>query len=165
MSGQGHLILEIYSVEVDTSPWVGKGGNLMAESYKTAGVSLWDIFATVPVPRDASGKRFQLQGILALTVAALLAGRQELCSIARWGRGCSKKQLARLGIERPKSPCHATYHNLGIHLTLPTTITCGLWSRILPIELRGPGITSAAMAIRAFSTVSRPRTPSSSPPQ
>jgi hypothetical protein len=47
-----------------------------------------------------------------LTVAALLAGRQGLCAIARWGRGCSKKQLARLGIDRPKSPCHATYHNV-----------------------------------------------------
>ena len=84
----------------------------MAESDNTSGVSLWDLFAKVPDPRDASGKRFPLQGILSLTVAALLAGRQGLCAIARWGRGCSKKQLARLGIDRPKSPCHATYHNV-----------------------------------------------------
>jgi hypothetical protein len=84
----------------------------MAESEQSVGVSLWDIFSQVPDPRDPSGRRFPLQGILALTVAALLAGRQGLCAIARWGRGCSKKQLARLGIERPKSPCHATYHNV-----------------------------------------------------
>lgn len=84
----------------------------MGESDKRAGVSLWDIFGTVPDPRDASGRRFPLQGMLALTVAALLAGRQGLSSIARWGRGCSKGQLARLGIDRPKSPCHATYHNV-----------------------------------------------------
>lgn len=84
----------------------------MTESAKTEGISLWDVFATVPDPRDASGRRFPLQGILALTVAALLAGRQGLSAIARWGRGCSRRQLARLGIDRPKSPCHATYHNV-----------------------------------------------------
>lgn len=84
----------------------------MTESKKTVGVSLWDIFANVPDPRDSSGKRFPLQGILALTVAALLSGRQGLSAIARWGRSCSQEQLARLGIVRPKSPCHATYHNV-----------------------------------------------------
>lgn len=84
----------------------------MTESKNAVGVSLWDIFAEVPDPRDSSGKRFPLQGILALTIAALLAGRQGLSAIARWGRGCSRKQLARLGIARPKSPCHATYHNV-----------------------------------------------------
>ncbi len=84
----------------------------MAESGETVGASLWDVFSKVPDPRDASGRRFALQGMLALTVAALLAGRQGLCAIARWGRGCSKRQLARLGVNRPKSPCHATYHNV-----------------------------------------------------
>ncbi len=84
----------------------------MAESGAAVGVSLWEAFSKVPDPRDASGRRFPLQGMLALTVAALLAGRQGLCAIARWGRGCSKKQLVRLGINRPKSPCHATYHNV-----------------------------------------------------
>ena len=84
----------------------------MAESSEAIGVSLWEVFSQVPDPRDASGRRFPLQGILALTVAALISGRQGLSAIARWGRGCSKKQLARLGIDRPKSPCHATYHNV-----------------------------------------------------
>ncbi len=67
----------------------------MAESGAAVGVSLWDVFSKVPDPRDASGRRFPLQGILALTVAALISGRQGLSAIARWGRGCSKKQLAR----------------------------------------------------------------------
>jgi predicted transposase YbfD/YdcC len=84
----------------------------MTESGKAVGVSLWDIFEKIPDPREASGRRFPLPGILALTVAALLAGRQGLEAIARWGRGCSQGQLARLGIERPRSPCHATYHNV-----------------------------------------------------
>ncbi len=55
---------------------------------------LWDVFSKVPNPLDASGRRLPLQGMLTLTVAAaLLAGRQGLCAIARWGRGYSKKQL------------------------------------------------------------------------
>ncbi len=86
--------------------------SIMAESGEVVGASLWDVISKVPDPRDASGKRFPLQGILALTVAALLAGRPDLSAIARWGRGCSKRQLTRLGIDRPKSPCHATYHNV-----------------------------------------------------
>ena len=84
----------------------------MTESVSTGGVSLWDVLSTIPDPRNPSGKRFPLQGILALTVGALLAGRQGLAAIARWGRGCSRQQLAQLGIDRPKSPCHATYHNV-----------------------------------------------------
>ncbi|MDR1534821.1 MAG: transposase family protein [Planctomycetota bacterium] len=66
----------------------------------------------VPDPRDPSGRRFSLQGILPLTVAALLAGRQGLATVSRRGRQCSSGQLRKLGISRPKSPCHATYHNV-----------------------------------------------------
>jgi hypothetical protein len=84
----------------------------MSEVAEASGISLWDALGRVPDPRAPSGKRFPLQGILALTVAALLGGRQGLSAIARWGRQCSSEQLQKLGISRPKSPCHATYHNV-----------------------------------------------------
>lgn len=74
--------------------------------------SLWDILAQVPDPREPSGRRFPLQGLLALTLAALLAQRQGLAAIARWGRECTPAQLHRLGIPRERGPCHATYHNV-----------------------------------------------------
>jgi hypothetical protein len=79
---------------------------------ENSGVSLWELFAASPDPRDPSGKRFPLQGLFALTVAALLAGRQGLAALARWGRECSAQQLQRLGIPRDKAPCHATWHNV-----------------------------------------------------
>ena len=84
----------------------------MSADAENSGVSLQDVFAQVPDPRVSQGKRFPLSGIFALTVAGLLAGRQGLAAIARWGRECSAEQLRRLGISRDKAPCHATYHNV-----------------------------------------------------
>jgi hypothetical protein len=84
----------------------------MSEVAEVSGISLWDALGRVPDPRNPSGRRFPLPGILALTVAALLAGRQGLSAISRWGRQCSSGQLRKLGIFRPRSPCHATYHNV-----------------------------------------------------
>jgi len=84
----------------------------MVEFTTSSGISLWDALGSIPDPRDSSGRRFPLQGILSLTVAALLAGRQGLAAVARWGRECSAGQLQKLGISRPRGPCHATYHNV-----------------------------------------------------
>jgi len=64
----------------------------------------------VPDHRSAHGRRFPLRGVLAIVLAALLAGRKGLAAIARWGRGLKHDQLRQLGIERAKGPCHATYH-------------------------------------------------------
>ena len=74
--------------------------------------TLWDMLERVPDHRDASGRRFSLRGILGITLAATLAGRDSLAAIARWGRKLTRRQLAAFGIDRKKALCHATYHNV-----------------------------------------------------
>jgi DDE_Tnp_1-associated len=72
--------------------------------------SLWDAFESVPGPRTKKGRRFELSSILTLSLAAMLPGANGLLAIARWGRRLTPNSLARLGIERRKAPCHASYH-------------------------------------------------------
>jgi len=72
--------------------------------------TLWDVLGLVPDQRSRHGRRFELQSVLGIVVAALLAGRTGLAAIARWGRDLEADQLNQFGIERPKAPCHATYH-------------------------------------------------------
>lgn len=76
------------------------------------GMSLWDILGEIPDHRDPSGQRFSLQSILAISLAAMLGGRSNLASVARWGRKLTRKGLEAFGIDRDKAPCHATYHNV-----------------------------------------------------
>jgi len=79
---------------------------------ENAGMNLWDILGKVPDHREASGRRFSLQSVLAVTLAAMLAGRTGLAGVARWGRKLTRKGLEAFGIDRKKAPCHATYHNV-----------------------------------------------------
>jgi predicted transposase YbfD/YdcC len=74
--------------------------------------TLWEMLARVPDHRDKSGRRFPLRGILGITLAATLAGRDSLAGIARWGRKLTRRQLVEFGIDRRQAPCHATYHNV-----------------------------------------------------
>lgn len=78
----------------------------------SAGMSLWDILGKIPDHREASGRRFPLRSILAITLAAMLAGRTGLAGVARWGRKLTPGGLKAFGIDRKKAPCHATYHNV-----------------------------------------------------
>ena len=81
--------------------------------------SLWNLLGQIPDHRNASGRRFSLRSILAVTISATMAGRDGLAAIARWGRKLTRGQLAEFGITRKKAPCHATYHNVfkGLDIT------------------------------------------------
>lgn len=74
------------------------------------GPALWEVLEGVPDRRAASGRRHPLPAILAIAIAAMLAGRTSLAAIARWGRQLDREALHALGITRPRAPCHSTYH-------------------------------------------------------
>jgi DDE family transposase len=74
------------------------------------GPALWEVLEGVPDRREASGRRYPLPAILAIAIAAMLAGRTSLAAIARWGRRLDRAALRALGITRPRAPCHSTYH-------------------------------------------------------
>ena len=74
--------------------------------------TLFGALESIPDHRTKKGRRFPLAAILAISVAAMLAGANDLMAIFRWGRRLSPKALQALGVDRKrrKAPCHATYH-------------------------------------------------------
>ena len=70
--------------------------------------TLWDVLGSIADRRGRKGRQFPLQAILAIAIAAMLAGANDLRAIFRWGRRLKPEALALFGIER--APCHATYH-------------------------------------------------------
>lgn len=72
--------------------------------------TLWEALEALPDRRTKKGRRYSLSSITGLSLAAMLAGSNDLMAIFRWGRRLSPKALKSLGIERGVAPCHATYH-------------------------------------------------------
>jgi hypothetical protein len=70
--------------------------------------TLWDVLNSIVDRRGRKGRQLPLPAILAIAIAAMLAGANDLCAIFRWGRRLTPEALALFGIER--APCHATYH-------------------------------------------------------
>src|SRR5579871_5777213 len=75
-----------------------------------AGPSLIRAFATVPDPRQASGRRHPLPAILALATAAMLNGARSLYAICQWGRLQDPATIRALGFTRDRSPTVSTVH-------------------------------------------------------
>ena len=86
-------------------PWQG-AGHLMSTG------TLFAALQSIPDHRTKKGRRFPLAAILAISLAAMLSGANDLMAIFRWGRRLSPKALQALGVDekRKKAPCHATYH-------------------------------------------------------
>ena len=69
--------------------------------------NLWDVLGAIVDRRGRKGRQLPLQAVLAIAIAAMLAGANDLRAIFRWGRRLKPEALALLGIDR--APCHATY--------------------------------------------------------
>ncbi len=74
------------------------------------GRTLWETLGEVPDRRGRKGRQYSLRSVLGISLAAILAGANDLRAIFRWGRRLTPEALLAFGIESGKAPCHATYH-------------------------------------------------------
>src|SRR5262245_55998081 len=74
--------------------------------------ALQELFASVPDPRHARGRRHPLVAVLSLTAVALLAGMKSLEAIAQFARDHGLPFRLALGFTRLGSPCKATLSDL-----------------------------------------------------
>ena len=72
--------------------------------------TLWDALSEIEDQRGRKGRQYRLQSVLGISIAAMLAGANDLIAIFRWGRRLKPEALRLFGIESGKAPCHATYH-------------------------------------------------------
>lgn len=84
----------------------------------SAAITLWEAFAEVSDPRNASGRRHPLQAMLTLASVAILGGAKSLTAIAQFGRDRGEEFRRALGFTRDYTPCCATFHYLFRRLDL-----------------------------------------------
>lgn len=72
-----------------------------------AAPTLWEALGTIADRRGRKGRQYPLQALLAIAVAAMLAGANDLRAIFRWGRRLKPEALALFGLE--KAPCHSQW--------------------------------------------------------
>ena len=72
--------------------------------------TLLEVFEGLEDWRDPRGRDYPVSTIMILLVGGLLAGRNNLMSIFRWGRGFDAQSLRRIGSPHGKAPAHSTYH-------------------------------------------------------
>ena len=89
--------------------------------------TLWAALEGLPARRTKKARRCRLASVVVLSLAAMLSGANDVVAIFRWGRRLTPKSLAMLGIDRPRSPCHATWHHVfkSIAETELATALCG----------------------------------------
>lgn len=72
--------------------------------------TLWDALGEIEDKRGRKGRQYSLPSILGISIAAMLAGANDLIAIFRWGRRLKPEALRLFGIDSGQAPCHATYH-------------------------------------------------------
>ena len=72
--------------------------------------TLWEALCGIEDRRGRKGRQYKLQSLLGISIAAMLAGANDLIAIFRWGRRLKPEALALFGIDDGVAPCHATFH-------------------------------------------------------
>jgi DDE_Tnp_1-associated/Transposase DDE domain len=72
--------------------------------------TLWDALCGIEDRRGRKGRQYKLPSLLGISIAAMLAGANDLIAIFRWGRRLKPEALRLFGIDDGVAPCHATFH-------------------------------------------------------
>lgn len=97
-----------------------------------AAASLVQVLKSVPDPRRRRGLRHALPGIVAVALAAVVAGARSYAAIGQWASELSGTQLAELGLSRPVAPDASTFRKVFARLdaaTLDRLVGALLWTR------------------------------------
>jgi predicted transposase YbfD/YdcC len=100
--------------------------------------SVLSVLAGVVDPRKRRGVRHRLAAVLAVALAAALAGARSFTAIAEWAAGAPEDALHRLGVRR-RPPSEATIRRLVTRLpadTLDAVIGAWMWLRTNTINGR-----------------------------
>ena len=86
----------------------------------------------VPDPRARRGIRHALPGIVAVALAAVVAGARSFAAIGQWASELTGEQLVELGISRPTAPDASTFRKVFARLdatTLDRLVGAFVWTR------------------------------------
>jgi hypothetical protein len=74
--------------------------------------SLAEVLKLVPDPRARRGIRYGLPGIVAVALAAVVAGARSFAAIGQWAGELTGAQLAELGLPRGVAPDASTFRKV-----------------------------------------------------
>jgi predicted transposase YbfD/YdcC len=97
-----------------------------------AAASLVQVLNSVPDPRRRRGIRHALPGIVAVALAAVVAGARSYAAIGQWAAELTGEQLAALGLSRPAAPDASTFRKVFARLdavALDRLVGALLWTR------------------------------------
>jgi predicted transposase YbfD/YdcC len=117
-----------------------------------------DVLASVPDPRDPRGRRYPLDGLLAIAILATAAGMGSYAGLATWAATAPIEVLAQLGI-RFRRPTEKTFRavfqrldpadldrRLGAYFTALAATEAAAEGRLLAIALDGKTLRGARRA-------------------
>ncbi len=82
-------------------------------------VSLVEVLKDIPDPRARRGIRHGLPGIVAVALAAVVAGARSFAAIGQWAGELTSAQLAELGLSRGVAPDASTFRKVLARLDAP----------------------------------------------
>ena len=98
---------------------------------------LLDLLAQVPDPRKKRGRRHALAGLLAVGIAAVIAGSKSFAAIGQWAGDAGPDVLAALGAER--GPAEESTYRRAFALVSDDVLdrVLGAWLHTRAVRLAG----------------------------